>query len=159
MTNTERPLAHRRSGKEKRRVVAGLALALMLIPAGPAATADVPFKVIVNPSVAGTALPRKTLAQIYLGRVKRWSDGRQIAAVDLPSTSPVRVAFTTEVLDMTMLAVRSHWMQLLAAGDRPPLTRSDDAAVIAYVAGQPGGVGYVSDGAVLPESVKVVTVE
>lgn len=134
-------------------------LALALLLAVPVAAADAPFKVIVNVKVTGSTLPRETLAQIYLGRVKRWSDGRPITAVDLPSRSPVRIAFTTHVLDMTMLAVRSHWMQILPAGDRPPVTRESDEAVVAYVAGQAGGVGYVSERAVLTESVKAVTIE
>ena len=158
------PLAPRR-GRWREPGLKAVCLALTLMLAVPAAstdapdTPDAPFKVIVNAKVAGTAVPRGTLAHIYLGRVKRWSDGRPIAAVDLPSNSPVRIAFTTRVLDMTMLAVRAHWMQLLPAGDRPPLTRTSDDAVIGYVASQPGGVGYVSEGAVLPDSVKTVNIE
>ena len=50
-----------------------------------------------------------------------------------------------------MLAVRAHWMQILAAGDRPPLTRTTTTRSSRYVAAQPGGVGYVSEGAVLPD--------
>lgn len=139
------------------RVVVGVVLAL-LVSLAPAAAEDA-FKVIVNAKIAGRVVSKATLAQIYLGRVKRWRDGRPVAAVDLPSTSPVRAAFSQAVLGMSVLGIRSHWMRSISSGERPPLTRTNDAAVIAFVAAEAGGVGYVSEAAALPDTVKVVTVE
>ena len=133
-------------------------LAVAWLMAAPAGATDA-FRVIVNAKVPGQAVPKQTLAHIFLGRVKRWGDGRPIAAVDLPSTSPVRAAFTKDVLDMTTLAVRTYWMQLLQTGERPPLTRPSDQAVIAFVAGQGGAIGYVSSSAALPDTVRAVAVE
>jgi ABC-type phosphate transport system substrate-binding protein len=135
-----------------------LLAAVALAAASPAGAAE-GFKVIVNAKLAGAVVPKETLADIYLGRVKRWRDGRPIAAVDLPSRSPVRVVFSTTVLGMSLPGVRAHWMPLLAAGERPPLVRPSDDAVAAFVAARPGAIGYVSESATLPETVKVVTVE
>ena len=117
------------------------------------------FKVIANPRVAGRTVSKETLSQIYLGRVKRWGDGHPVAAVDLPSASPVRAAFTQTVLGMTVLGVRSHWLRVISVGGRPPLTRPDDTAVVAFVAAEAGAIGYVSEAAELPETVKLLTVE
>jgi ABC-type phosphate transport system substrate-binding protein len=127
--------------------------------ARPAVAAEPGFKVIVNSNVAGRAVSKQTLADIYLGRTRRWADGRSIAPVDLPSTSPVRTAFSLTILEMSVAGVKAHWMQLLPTGERPPLSRPDDEAVIAFVATRAGAVGYVSDTATLPDTIKVVAVQ
>jgi len=145
----------RLEGRGARRILLAVAVLATAHPVGAAEG----FKVIVNAKLAGAAVPKETVADIYLGRVKRWRDGRPIAAVDLPSGSPVRIVFSATVLRMTLPGVRAHWMPLLATGKRPPLVRPSDEAVTAFVAAQAGGIGYVSESAALPETVKVVTVE
>jgi ABC-type phosphate transport system substrate-binding protein len=122
-------------------------------------TAHSTFKVIVNAKVGGRSLARDVLAQIYLGKVVRWGDGNPIVAVDLSGTSPVRRAFCEEVLGMSVEAVRFYWLQTLSStGKRPPLTKPSDEEVIGFVASKTGGVGYVSLGTPLPETVLEVTV-
>lgn len=124
-----------------------------------AGEASAAFKVIVNPSVAGRAVPREVLAQVYLGTVARWGNGTSISAVDLSSTSPVRLAFTEQVLGMPIDAVKYHWLRKIANGQRPPMSKSTDDDVIAFVAGQPGGVGYVSANTPVPPTVHEVSVQ
>jgi ABC-type phosphate transport system substrate-binding protein len=142
-----------------RRVVTGVVgLILTAGVASPTDEAPAPFKVILNPSVAGRTVPREVLAQVYLGAVVRWGDGSPIAAVDLSSTSPVRQAFSEQVLGLSLDAVKVHWLRRIAGGQRPPLSKSSDAEVIAFVAGQRGGVGYVSATTPVPPSVHEVVV-
>jgi ABC-type phosphate transport system substrate-binding protein len=132
----------------------GLSLALA---GGMSASANEPrgpFKVIVNTRVAGRVIPREVLAQLYLGSVARWGNARLIAPVDLSSTSSVRAAFSGQVLGMPVEAVKLHWLRKLAAGQRPPLSKSSDEDVIAFVAAEPGGIGYVSHTASLPATVR-----
>ena len=117
------------------------------------------FKVIVNPGVAGRAFPRDVLAQIFLGEVRRWGNGSPISAVDLTSTSPLRQAFSEQVLGMPIDAVKHHWLRKMSGGQRPPLSKPSDEAVVAFVAAEPGAVGYVSAGTLLPESVREIAVE
>jgi hypothetical protein len=40
----------------------------------------------------------------------------------------------------------------------PPPVKSSDAEVLAFVAGMPGAIGYVSVGATIPPNVKVLAV-
>jgi ABC-type phosphate transport system substrate-binding protein len=113
----------------------------------------------VNAKVSGHALARDLLAQIYLGKVQRWGDGVPIVAVDLSGTSPVRRAFCEEILGMSVEAARFYWLQTVSStGKRPPVTKPSNEEVIAFVASKPGGVGYVSSGTPLPETVREVTV-
>ena len=143
------------------RTLAGSVVGLVLaaVVGAPAGEATLPFKVIVNPSVAGHAVPRDVLAQIYLGAVVRWGNGASIAAVDLSTTSQVRQAFSARVLGMSVDAVKHHWLRKIAGGQRPPLSKSSDEEVIAFVAGQRGGVGYVSAATPVPPTVREVTLQ
>jgi hypothetical protein len=120
---------------------------------------SVTFKVIVNPGVAGTKIPRETLAQIYLGNARTWSDGSAIAPVDLSTVSPVRRAFSRAVLGTPVDAVKQHWLRSAGSGKRPPAVKESDAAVVAFVASAHGAVGYVSQDAELPATVRVLVVE
>lgn len=124
-------------------------------PAAPAGG----FKVIVNPGVTGKKVSRDVLAQIYLGNVQKWGDGRPIVAVDLTSTSRVRQSFSAAVLEMPIIQVQHHWVRSMSIGKRPPRTKDSDEQVIAFVAGEPGGLGYVSEDAPVPPSVRILAVE
>ena len=132
-----------------------LASSLAVVPAASAA----PFTVIVNANVRGKSITRETLAQVFLGRIERWADGRPISPVDLSVTSEVRKSFSQDALGMSVFNVRGQWLRAISAGHMPPLTRATDEEVIAFVAANPGGIGYVAQGAVLPATVKVVGVE
>jgi ABC-type phosphate transport system substrate-binding protein len=118
-----------------------------------------PFKVIVNARVAGSVIPREVLAQIYLGGVARWGNARVIAPVDLSSTSAVRAAFSEQVLGMPVEAVKLHWLRRLVGGQRPPLSKSSDEDVIAFVAAEAGGIGYVSHPTPLPATVRELALQ
>jgi len=156
----------RRSGSgriplRKARAIAGATLCLFLMAAIPAHPADALFKVVVNPSVAGRTIPRDALAKIYLGNLARWGNGDPITAVDLSTTSVVRHSFSEQVLGMTTDAVMHHWLRKITGSTRilPPKTKPTDEAVIAFVAGQSGGVGYVSTETSLPDTVREIVVE
>lgn len=123
---------------------------------------SLPFKVIVNAKVTGRAIPRSVLAQIYLGKVSRWGNESAIAAVDQSSASAVRHAFSEQILGMPVEGVKNHWLRMVSTGQanqRPPLTRSTDEEVIAFVAGAPGGVGYVALTTPIPDTVREVLIQ
>jgi len=133
-------------------------VSLCLLGAASARAAE-PFKVIVNARMTGRAISRQSIAQVFLGRVERWGDGHAIAPVDLSTTSTTRAAFSQAVLDMSVLAVRQYWTRTIASGHFPPPVRTADEDVIAFVAGRPGAIGYVSAEALLPDTVRVVAVQ
>ena len=138
--------------------LAAVLLSIVIAGSRPADAGDA-FKVIVNAKLTGQAVSRETLAQVFLGRVDRWGDGKPIAAVDQSTTSPVRAAFSQAVLNMSILSVRQYWTRSIASGRVPPLARSTDEDVIAFVSSRTGGVGYVSAEAILPDSVRALAVQ
>jgi len=138
--------------------LAAVVVSIVIAGSRPADAGDA-FKVIVNVKVTGQAVSRETLAQVFLGRVDRWSDGKAITAVDLSTTSPVRAAFSQSVLNMSILSVRQYWTRSIASGRIPPMARSTDEDVIAFVSSRTGGVGYVSADAILPDTVRALVVQ
>jgi ABC-type phosphate transport system substrate-binding protein len=137
-----------------------LALIALVAPTGesPAAAADPDFRVIVHPEVPGTQIPRGVLSSIYLREALRWGDGLPVSPVDQSMKSPVRATFSNVVLETPVEGVSSLWHRKMIKGISPPPVKSSDEDVIAYVAKTRGGIGYVSAEAVLPSTVKPVSI-
>jgi hypothetical protein len=99
------------------------------------------------------------LAQAFFKQTMRWDSGQAIEPVDLPLSAPTRQAFSTRVLKRSVPAVRAYWLQRIFSGRQvPPLELDSDAAVVRFVAGSPGAIGYVSSSADTA-SAKVIPVQ
>lgn len=129
---------------------AALALALLTVFGGVGgAGAAVPpaVVVIVNPARPSASLPRSFVAAAFLKKTTSWEDGTSIRPVDLRPEATVRAAFSSQILERPLEAVRIYWEQRIFSGrDVPPLELDSEEAVVQYVAGHPGAIGYVSGG-------------
>lgn len=137
-------------------LVAGglLAFAIPLARADNRKSAD--FVIIVNRSNPSSELGSVFVAEAFLKKTTRWSNGESIRPVDLPADSFVRRRFSDGVLKRSVAAVRSYWQQRIFTGrDVPPPELDSDEAVVRYVAKYPGGIGYVAPGS-QGDGVKVV---
>jgi ABC-type phosphate transport system substrate-binding protein len=136
-----------------KRMVLGLALALATPGLVPATEAAAPgYKVVVATTNPVAAIDRAELAKIFLRNVTRWKGGLEIAPVDQSARSAVRTEFTRDVLDKAGLgrisAVESYWQERIYTGrGLPPPVMASDAEVVAFVAANPGGIGYVKPSA------------
>jgi ABC-type phosphate transport system substrate-binding protein len=126
--------------------------------AAPVASAEVRFRVIVNPQVKGGQIPRAALSSIFLRPAARWGDGSAVRPVDQSLRSPLRVAFSNDVHQQGLMEIQVYWQREIAKGHVPPPVKSSDEEVVAYVASTPGAVGYVSPEAALPDTVREVAV-
>ena len=117
------------------------------------------FQVVVHSSVEGSTIARSALASIYQDGAARWGDGVRVRPIDQSSHAPVRRAFSQEVLGKSLGELQDYWLQRLAV-DRmmPPEVKASDEAVLAFVAGKKGAIGYVGEDVVLPPGVKVLAV-
>jgi ABC-type phosphate transport system substrate-binding protein len=130
---------------------------LLLVPAVPGRAAE-GFQIIVNPANPASSLPRDLVSRIFLKKVPKWDGGQAALPVDQDGGSPVRAAFSKLVHGKSAAAVASYWQQQIFAGrDIPPAEKAGDAAVIAFVRGNPGAIGYISG--VAPPEVKVVVLQ
>jgi len=143
-------------------VLAGPALALLAcaaVPPAPAVAQDLGFVVIVNEANPVTSLSLQELSDIFMRRTAQWADGgNAVHPVDQPAVAPVRDAFSRAVHGRSAAAVASYWGQQLFSGRAvPPPQRPNDRAVIAFVRGDAGAIGYVMQGVAL-QDVKLVRV-
>jgi ABC-type phosphate transport system substrate-binding protein len=119
-----------------------LLAALLAGLAVPAAAED--FKVVVNASNPVEAISRDEAAQLFLKKVTRWDTGDVVRPVE-PGSAPLRDAFYRRVAGKSPAAVRSYWNQLIFSGrEVPPVEKSTDDEVVAFVRSTPWGIGYVS---------------
>lgn len=132
----------------------GLLLAMLL----PAATAAADYVVIVHPSNPVASLARTEASRYFLRSSTQWPNGNSVKPVDLSKGSPVRAAFTKEILGRSMGAIDQYWTQSVFSGRAvPPPEKRSDAEVVSFVRENPGAIGYVSQGASI-DGVKRVTV-
>ena len=117
------------------------------------------YRVIVNSANPTTTLSKDDLARVYLKKMSTWKTGQAVQVVDLGPKSPVRAEFSQAVLGRDVPTMKNYWQQSLFSGRGvPPIEQPTEAQVVAFVAANPGAIGYVSSDAQLPESVKAVSV-
>lgn len=101
------------------------------------------FVVIVNKGNTAS-VDKATVAKIYTGEIKSWSDGTPVAAFDLPEDNPQRASFSTEVVGKPVGSLKAIWAQLIFSGKAlPPKTAPTDDEMKKFVAGNRGAVGYI----------------
>ncbi|MGZ8456836.1 MAG: phosphate ABC transporter substrate-binding protein [Gemmatirosa sp.] len=124
-----------------------------LLLATPAAARAQAYVVVVN-AAGPAALSKSDVSNAFLKK------GGALVAVDQSKGAKVRDAFSKDVLGRPAAAVATYWQQQIFAGkDVPPSEKGDDAAVLAFVKGNPKAIGYVAAGTELGAGVKAVTVQ
>jgi ABC-type phosphate transport system substrate-binding protein len=116
------------------------------------------YLVIVNPRNAVTDVERRFVEDAFLKKITSWPNDEVIRPADLATDSPVRRAFTREILNRSVEAVKVYWQQRIFSGrDVPPPEFSRDEEVVQFVQKHAGGIGYVSGTASIGDC-KVVAV-
>jgi ABC-type phosphate transport system substrate-binding protein len=138
-------------------LLASLATAALSAPAPPPAAGA--YRVVVNSANAASTMPREDVARLFLKKLTVWPSGQAAQPIDQSKQSAVRKAFSQGVLLKDVSAVESYWQQAIFSGRSvPPLEKTSDAEVLAFVRANPGAVGYVSGAADLGASVKELAV-
>jgi ABC-type phosphate transport system substrate-binding protein len=127
------------------RLLASALLALLAV--APPARGDEAsrFTVIVHPSNTSPSITRKQLADLFLKKVTRWSDGVTAHPVEPPEGSLARAYFLSDVMGgRSAFAMKVFWNRRVLSGrEVPPIEKPSDEEVVAFVRATPGAVGYV----------------
>jgi ABC-type phosphate transport system substrate-binding protein len=116
------------------------------------------FQVVVHPTVRGTWISRANLSALFTGKTDRWGDKTSARPVDQSSKAPVRRAFTSSVLGLSIGEMQRYWQDRIALNRIfPPPIKSSDEEVLGFVASNAGAVGYVGPDTAIPEGVKVIS--
>ncbi len=123
-----------------KRIATALALLVLAVTASAAE-----FHVIAHSSVSATPMTKSAASAIFLKRTAKWDDGTPIVVVDQIDNG-VRQAFSNVIHGRSVAAIKSYWQQQIFSGrDIPPVEKTSDEEVLAFVRSKPGAIGYVSD--------------
>jgi len=112
--------------------------------------------VIVHPG-NDAELNKKTVKRIFLGKEKKFSNGKEVLPVNQAPAASARGSFDTDTLGRSSTQIAAYWSKLVFTGKGiPPKEVSDDAAVIAIVSDNQDAIGYV-DSASVSDAVKVIS--
>ena len=104
--------------------------------------------VIGNKNSAVTNLSAKQVKAIFLGKTLKLPNGQKAMVVDLPVGNPLRDEFYTKVIHKNSSQIKSYWAKRIFTGrGTPPKTLSSPHAVVDWVSGGPGRIGYVDSSA------------
>lgn len=106
------------------------------------------YKIVVNPSNTLSKATKSEISDYLLKRKVKWPDGTPVIPIDQPEKSAVRTAVLRNLFGRSATAIKSYWQQQIFSGRAvPPLEKTSDQEVIAFVETTPGAIGYVSPGA------------
>ena len=111
---------------------------------GPATAADFGFVIIAAPTVGKASVSRQAIARIFERKQLYWENNKRVVPINLPVNNPLRRAFSQTILGQAPEAMEDYWREMYFHGVLPPYVVDSEEAVIAFVAGTPGAIGYVS---------------
>jgi ABC-type phosphate transport system substrate-binding protein len=134
-----------------------LSFVLTFAAAISAGSAPAQVIVIANNSVKASGISKDELRDVFTGGATSLKDGSKVVPVLLKG-GPANDAFLKEYIGKGDSAFRAGWRSLVFSGQATmPKSLDDDAAVAAFVAHNPGAIGYVDKGSA-HEGVKVLEV-
>jgi ABC-type phosphate transport system substrate-binding protein len=112
--------------------------------------------VIVHPG-NDADLNQKMVKRIFLGKEKKFSNGKEALPINQVPASNARGSFDTDTLGRSSTQIAAYWSKLVFTGKGiPPKELDNDAAVLAIVADNPNAIGYV-DSTSVSDAVKVIS--
>src|SRR5262249_20705615 len=88
-------------------------------------------------------ITKDELREIYLRRQRIWSNGKRLIPINLPPSNPVRERFSSAVLGRGTQDLLEYWNARYFEGITPPVVLPSPAAVVAYLASEPGAIAYL----------------
>jgi ABC-type phosphate transport system substrate-binding protein len=144
----------RNPGINYRAGICAAVVSLMLTVTGGTATEEV--VVVVSPSSMVRSLSKAQVADIFLGKARRFPDGTVAQPVDQVEGSAARNAFYATFADRSPAQVKSHWSKIIFTGrGQPPLAIANTAELKRRIAANPAAIGYL-DRRQVDASVRVV---
>jgi ABC-type phosphate transport system substrate-binding protein len=118
------------------------------------------FVVVVHESNPITSVRGDELSKMFLKKITVWRTKQPVVVVDQAESTKLRQQFSRDVHHRELQSVQGYWQTQIFSGRAvPPQQRAGDSEVLAFVAGNPNAVGYVSAGATLPPGVKVLEIK
>jgi ABC-type phosphate transport system substrate-binding protein len=139
-----------------KRRLPGVFILLALVAAGTTAASSPEVVAVVSAKSAVTALNAGQVADIFLGKTRRFPDGTQAVPIDLNEDSPARERFYAQFTGKSPAQVKAHWSKIIFTGrGQPPRQASNSSEAKKMIADNPNAIGYI-DGSAVDGSVRVL---
>jgi ABC-type phosphate transport system substrate-binding protein len=114
------------------------------------------FVVIVNKANPIKTMTIAELRRIFMKQTRMWPHAESVVPVDWDATSPIREAFSKQVMARSVREMGDYWVQQgVTQGLVPPSTQRSTRAILRFVSSVPGAIAYAPAGEV-DDSVAVV---
>ncbi len=122
--------------------VGAAVVSLLLAATGGTAVAEV--VVVVSAQSEITTLSRSQVADIFLGKARRFPNGVLAQPVDQIEGSAARNEFYASFADRTPAQIKSHWSKIVFTGrGQPPAAVATSEELKRRVAANPAAIGYI----------------
>ena len=112
---------------------------------------------IVNPTVAETSLPAADIKDVLLGNITKWPNAGTAIKLVVLNDDPLYAKIIKDFTQRTPDQFDKFWKKKVFTGTGiMPAQAKTEADLVAYVAANPGAIGYVSKAA-LSDKVRVLT--
>jgi len=112
-------------------------------------SANAEVVVVGNKSSSVQSLSAKQVKNLFLGKSLKLPNGMKAEVVDLPSGDALRAEFYSKVIHKNPSQIKAYWAKRIFTGRGvPPKSLDSQSAVIDWVSGSPGRIGYVDSSAV-----------
>ncbi len=119
-------------------------LACALIAPSIRAQAHGQIIVIANPTLRAVTASKSEIREVFTGATSTLKGGSRVTPVLLKSSS-VTDEFLAQYLDEADATFRTRWRTLVFSGQSTmPRSVDTEAAVVTYVAHNPGAIGYIT---------------
>lgn len=120
-------------------------ICLLIISGALFAQTSKSYKIIVNKSSSIESISKKDVSKIFLKKKTQWNNGDKIYPVDLETSSSVRENFSKDIHGKPISAINIYWRKQIFSGHSvPPVEKSSNRDVVAFVKENNGAIGYVS---------------
>ena len=139
-------------GTGRRTLVCALAAAVLAL-AAPFARADI--YIVVNAANSVSTLSQNEALDLFMGRSRHFTGGKNAQTFDLARNSAARETFYKLLTGMDMPQVNSYWARLMFSGQTlPPQPVTSEDAMADLLKRTPGAIGYLTQ----PPADKALTV-
>ncbi len=128
-----------------RLILVSMALLMMISLAISPASAN-GIQVITSQSTPVESIDDGTIKKIFLGKTKSWPDGNGVEFVVLKSGDGHN-RFLKAYVKKSSSQFKTYWKKQVFTGKgKNPKSFDSEEALVAYIAGKAGAIGYVSTG-------------
>lgn len=112
---------------------------------------------IINPAVPETAMPVADLKDVLLGNITKWPHGGGVIKLVVLTEGALHAKIIKDYTQRTPEQFDKFWKKKVFTGTGiMPAQLRNEADIVAYVAANPGAIGYVTKGSV-SDKVKVLS--